>query len=159
MYSASFSFAGQASAYRFVALMNPANSGKNIIFEEASVLAYASVSVISNTALSLYRITSATGGSVQSDSIVNKFQTAYPNPTMELRTANPTVVTGARLFAFAPPVQGLTVGALSPSPQTVMFNHVELVLAQGEGVAFLQEAAGLTGHQYNIYSRWTEQPT
>jgi hypothetical protein len=71
---------------------------------------------------------------------------------------NPTVTAGARIFAFAPPFQGLTVGAFAPSPQAVDFSSTDLVIAPGEGVAFHQEAAGLAAQLYNIYLEWTEQP-
>lgn len=157
MYSINVQSAGQGSAYRFLAIFNSIDSGFQLMLHEATVTAYSAVSVASTTPLLLSRITASSGGTLQNDSVVNKFTTSYPDTITEVRTANPTVTAGSKIYAFAPPIQGLTIGALSPVPQPVRF-VTELILEPGEGFAFHQDAAGLTGHQYSIYACWTEQP-
>jgi hypothetical protein len=158
MYSVNTAVGGQTSAYRFVSVMNPSGSGKNLVVRKANVIGYAGVLTLNTVPLVLSRITAASGGSVQAASVVNKFVTSYPNSASEIRMSNPTVTAGAKIFSFAPPFQGLTVGAFAPAPQVVVFGEAELMLVPGEGVAFHQEAAGLAAQLYNIYLSWTEQP-
>ena len=79
-------------------------------------------------------------------------------PAAEVRITNPTVTLGPKIFSFAPPLQGLTAGAMSPTPQMAAFGDSDLVLGPGEGFAFHQESAGLAAQQYNIYASWTEAP-
>lgn len=158
MYSLNASFGGQTSAYRFVSVMNPVGSGKQLILKKISVIGYAGALSLSTVPLIASRISSVTGGVVQGASAVNKFSTMYPNATAEIRITNPTVVVGARIYSFAPPLQGLTAGALAPTPQTAVFNEAELMLRPGEGFALHQESAGLTAQIYNAYVAWLEQP-
>lgn len=157
MYSFNLTTAGQASTYRFLAVFNPIESGKQLMVHQATVTGYATVTVGSATPVTLSRITSSTSGSLQAASDINKFVSTYPDSITEVRTGNPTVTTGPRIYSFAPPVQGLTIGALSPNPQSVKFK-TELIISPGEGFAFHQTTSGLAGHQYAIYACWVEQP-
>ena len=157
MYSLSFATSGQASAYRFLAVFNPLSSTREITINKASCIGYASVVTTNNTPLLLTRITTSTSGSLQSSSIINKCMSEYSDSAVEVRTTNPTVTTGATVFSFAPPIQGLTVTSFSPVPQWIEFDE-HMHLEPGEGVCFQQGAAGLTAQQYTLYLAWLESP-
>lgn len=156
MYSVSITATGQASAYRFLSLFNPISSENELLLTEASVVAFASSSASSDNPLLLVRTTAASAGSLQAASVINKCITTYPDSAAELRITNPTVTAGARIFSFGPPSQGLTATAYSPAQQTIEFTD-QIYLLPGEGVTFLQEAAGDTDHRYNLYLHWVEQ--
>lgn len=158
MYSVSMSFGGQTSAYRFLSVMNPVESDRHLVLKKISVIGYAGALSLNTVPLIASRITTASGGSVQVASVINKFSTDYPDAAVEIRTANPTVTAGARIYTFAPPLQGVTAGALSPAPQNAAFSEAELKLHPGEGFALHQEAAGLGAQNYSVYVSWVEQP-
>lgn len=157
MYNISMTFNGQGAAHRFCSVFNPSGSGMEVLIGEACVIPYASTSASSDTPFLLSRITTATGGTLQAASVINKCMTTYPDSVAEVRTVNPTVTAGARIFSFSPPSQGLTAVAFAPAQQIFHpMDHIHLM--PGEGVSFLQEAGGDTDHKYNAYLYWMEQP-
>lgn len=158
MYSVSMSFGGQTSAHRFLSVFNPPDSSVRLTLKRLSVIAYASGESLSITPFIASRVSSATGGTQQAASAINKFFGVYEDPSVVIRTDNPTVVAGPRIYSFAPPIQGATPGPFSGTPQTVLFDEGELLMDPGEGFALHQEAAGLVTQNYNVYVAWVEQP-
>lgn len=145
---------GVVAANNYVSLFNPVGSGKNIITFSTSVSSYITGGgSTSKNSMIVSRITTATVGTLQAASAINKFSTSFANPVAEVRTGNPTVTLGAQVLAFPPPVTNDTaivservVGSGATGP---------IVLAPGEGVVF-GTAAGDTDQNWNISFAWGE---
>lgn len=144
---------GVVAANTFVTIFNPVGSGKTLIVLSATVSAY--VTGGGNTtkaSLLATRITTATVGTLQAASALNKFRTSYPNAVGEVRTGNPTITPGANAVAFPPPVGTDTA---TNNERIVASPSASLTLAPGEGIAF-RTAAGDTDENFNIAFTWGE---
>lgn len=150
---------GQASSYTFLSLFNPVGSGKTVLLHHCQAIPYAASTSTSVAVQQLFRITAASGGTLQSASAINKMNTASADTAAEVRTGNPTVTLGPSITSFAPPTQSLTITAYAPAMQELKFladQWGNFVLAEGEGVAYLQGAAGDVDQRLNFTIVWSE---
>lgn len=146
-------FAGVASAYNYLALFNPTGSGKTLVIGAMALSSWTNGGITGAGSMVVKRITASSAGTLQADSAVAKFQTAFPDPVAEVRTSNPTVTAGAQILASPPinqnpgtsPVhQILTAPGISP-----------LSLAEGEGIV-ITAAASDVDEKWNIGVVWSE---
>lgn len=150
---------GVAAANRFLSLFNPAASLKTLIILEASVQSYSVTIAATKNSMRLTRITTATVGTLQAATEINKFISTDPNPTAEVRTANPTVTLGAEVDAFGPN-ENITAAAsnsISRRTQTFQPEWGEFRMAAGEGLAFHQTIAGDVDQTWLLKLIWVEQ--
>ena len=101
-----------------------------------------------------WRITTATGGTLQDDAAVGKIQSHFPDPTAELRTGNPTCTMGAALFNVPAPVENKA----APAQIISLGEAGPLILTPGEGVVLRTEAAAGAGGTWNFSVVWAEGP-
>ena len=147
--------AGVNAANNFLSLFNPVGSGKVISVGAGYVSSYATVNTsIPTVPMNLFRITAASGGTLQTNSTaVAKFQTSQPTSIAEVRTGNPTLTVGAQLANIAP-AEG--VFATDQFIQAAPSVYPPFTLAEGEGVAYRQTAAGQTTTFWNFSIVWAE---
>ena len=143
----------QAGAYNYVSLFNPVGSGRIVsaaaIFISSTLLTSSSIT----DSLRGFRITTATGGTLQANSASAKVQASYPDPVVEIRTANPSVTLGAPIFNSPAPIADKVapVHDVDLPPNAPPF-----VLVPGEGIV-VRSAAGIgVGATWNITLTWTE---
>lgn len=144
---------GVAAANNFLSLFNPVGSGKSVFFGAAYISSEAVAASTNSEPMNLFRITSATGGTLQAASAIGKFQTTMADPTAEVRIGNPTVTVGAQLSNTSPPVGNqvtvpihvVTVPAVAPP----------FILAPGEGIVF-RALNGDTDQRWNLSIVWSE---
>lgn len=138
----------------FMALWNPAGSNK-VMALGAIFVSYMATNPSPAYPLRGYRIsTQPTGGTLQPESAVCRFDTQRFAPVMEVYTDNPTVGTlGAAFFNAAP---GITMGQqLSSGIEQIDapagFNP--FLVYPGEGVVIRQDI-GNPGHYWNLSIVW-----
>lgn len=145
---------GVAAATNYLSLFNPVGSGKNLFLGGVFISAVTAGGSTVTAPMRGFRITTATGGTLQSASTVGKFITANPDPIAEVRTGAPTVTLGAGLFNSPPPLSagnGSTPVHQVPIPP----NSGPFVLAPGEGIV-LRETTGDTDLRWNLSIAWAE---
>ncbi len=151
---------GVAAANRFLSVFNPAANPNTMVLLGVYVCSYSVAIAATKNSLRLTRITAATVGTLQAITAINRFQTAIdPNPTMEVRTANPTVTLAAEIKAFGPNEVITAAGTTAVSQQEFLPNPNwgEFVLVPGQGVAVHQTIAGDVDQTYNIVVVWAER--
>lgn len=144
---------GVAAANNFLSVFNPVGSGKNMFFGAAYISMGTTAPVGNTEPMNVFRITAASGGTLQAASAVGKFQTTMADPTAEVRIGNPTVTVGAQLSntpGISPnpgstPVHIVTVPSIAPP----------FILAPGEGVA-MRALNGDTDQRWNLSIVWSE---
>jgi hypothetical protein len=103
----------------------------------------------------IYRTTAASGGTARSVSAVCKKDTAYPDPTIDLRDTGVTVTLGPKVLNFITPgAAGFMVFALMDF--TRPDGRSDLILRPGEGLCLRQEAAGDTDFRVSWTVEWEE---
>jgi hypothetical protein len=145
--------ANVALANNYVSLFNPVGSGRILsvpaIFISSTLFTSSSISA----SLRGYRITTATGGTLQADSAIAKLQNTYADPVAEVRTLNPSCTLGPALFNSPSPIQdkAAPVHDVDLPPQAP-----PLTLVPGEG-AVIRSSAGIGASAFwNITMAWTE---
>ncbi len=148
--------AGVAGANRFLALFNPANSGRVIRVTKVACQAYAAAGTNALASMGMFQITAASGGTLASGSAINRDWAEETDSLAQVRVDNPTVTAGSvPLAAFAPAiVVGLTIAGVAAASPPSVWNGA-LHLAAGTGVV-LQTAPGDTDQRWNIGIDWTE---
>jgi len=149
------SVAGTTTAnYVYASLFNPSTSGVYIAVKKIYPLIFAAAAAVYIQA-SVFRITSATGGTLLSATAVAKKDTQFPDPKAEVRHTGPTVTnTGARITSYITPGAAGYVHFLGG--MIVFSDYDELVLRPGEGIALIQEAAGDTDFRVILIVEWDE---
>lgn len=149
--------AGVVAANNFISLFNPVGSGKVATLGAAYISSFALAADLSPMPMNGFRITTATGGSLVTNSTtVSKFQSTMPDSICELRTGNPTVTLGAQIFNASQVVAGGANGASTPqniAAAPAVFPP--FTLAPGEGIA-LRTSSGLVATNWNISLVWAE---
>lgn len=147
---------GVVAANNFMALTNPVGSGKTVVFAGAFISSY----IVGDTPTTItsmrgYRATSVSGGTLQADTSVGKFQTSQPSPSGQIRTGGVTATLGTALFN-SPPFIGASKGS-SPfvhqvpiPPQGGLFTLVE-----GESMV-LRTEVGDVDTRWNLSLAWGE---
>lgn len=145
---------GVAAATNYVSVFNPIGSGKNLFLGGIFISAVTAGGSTVTAPMRGFRITTATGGTLQAASAIGKFISTNPDPIAEVRLGNPTVTLGAGLFNSPPPLSagnGSTPVHQVPIPP----NSGPFVLAPGEGIV-LREAIGDTDLRWNLSISWAE---
>jgi len=142
------------AGYVYATLYNPPTSNVYIAVRRLRPLVFAVASAV-YIQISVFRITSASGGTLLPATAIAKKDTAFPDPKAEVRHAGVTVTsTGARVTSYITPGavgQILFVGGLVDYG-----DYDELILRPGEGVALIQEAAGSGNFRVIFYVEWDE---
>lgn len=144
---------GLAVAANYVTVFNPLGSGKTLIFGGAFISCATAGGSTVTTPMRGFRITAASGGTLQLASAVAKFQSSMPNPVAEVRSVSVTATLGPAIFNVPPPESagsGSTVpyGVTNPSPTSFTF-------VPGEGIAFRQ-GIGDVDLRWNLSLVWAE---
>jgi len=147
--------ANVSTAYVYLSLFNPVGSGKFLVV--GGLFVSSTITIPSSVPDSLrgWRITAASGGTLQLDSAVAKVQSNFPDPVAEVRTGNPTVTLGAALFNSPAPIENKasSVHEINLPPGAPPFT-----LVPGEGIAVRTAAGAGTGATWNISVVWAEGP-
>jgi len=140
--------------YVYATLFNPATSNVYIAVKKIYPLVFAAAAAV-YIQVSVFRITSATGGTLLASTAIAKKDTQFPSPKAEVRYAGVTVSnTGARITSFISPGAAGYVHFLGGM---IEFNdYDELILRPGEGIALIQEAAGDTDFRVILIVEWDE---
>ena len=151
--------AGVAAANNFLSLFNPTGSGKTLYLFLAKVSAYGVALATTKNSIRLTRISAASVGTLQADSVVAKFNTKSPDPVAEVRTGNPTITAVAEFWA-TPPQDVITAAGVGV-PVTDKFNPHEItetfvVLLEGQGVVIRQTIAGDIDQTFDMVVVWGE---
>lgn len=145
---------GVVAANNFLSLFNPVGSGKTAAFSGCFVSSTSAGGTTETEPMRGFRITAASAGTLQAASAVVKFVSTYPNPALQVRTANPTCTIDGAIFN-TPPTISATVGStevhsVGSGAQLGVFS-----LAEGEGVV-LRTAAGDVDQRWNLSIVWGE---
>jgi hypothetical protein len=146
---------GTVAANTFMTLYNPLGSGKSVIVGGMFISTVAAAGTSATQPTRIHRIAAApTGGVNVLVSDVFKFNSANPDPVVQLKTGNPTVTLQAPASNTPPPVTigaggGQFVHEVDPPTGTTV------LLAPGEGVA-IHNSAGDTAQRWNISLAWAE---
>lgn len=145
---------GVAAANNYLSLFNPVGSGKNLYAGGVFVSCVAAGGSTVTAPMRGFRITTATGGTLQAASTIAKFITANPDPVAEVRLGNPTTTLGASLFNSPPP---LSAGNGTTPVHQILIppNSGPLLIAPGEGIA-LRQSTGDVDLRWNLSISWAE---
>jgi hypothetical protein len=146
--------AGVLAANNFLSLFNPVGSGKLVSFGSAFISSTAAGASAETEPMRGFRITTATGGTLQAASTIAKFITTDAAPVAEVRIGNPTVTLGAALFN-SPPVISATVGSTNVHVIPVPGGLAPFILAEGEGIV-MRTNAGDVDQRWNLSIVWSE---
>lgn len=142
------------AAQNFLSLFNPSGSGKSLIVLGVTVTDYSVNSVTGATSMEVWRTTAASAGTQIAASNINRFATAFADPSAEVRVGNPTVTLSGldALVGFAP-----SLGSGAQSPNTASPTPgASFIIAPGQGVVFRQ-GAGDTDERWNVQIIWAEK--
>jgi hypothetical protein len=144
---------GVVAANNFLAVFNPANSGKVHVALQLIVASYSGGVTATANSLISKRITASSGGTLVSASTVARFRTDWDDPASAVRIDNPTVTTSGLGLAVVSPVVSAGVGQssaqISPPP------GASFVMTPGQGLVFYT-AGGDVDQVWNITYLWTE---
>lgn len=146
--------AATVAAQNFLSLFNPSGSGKNLVVLGVTVTDYSVNSVTGATSMEVWRTTAASAGTQVTAPNINRFATAFSDPSAEVRVGNPTVTLSGQdaLVGFAP---SLGNGAQSPNTAAPT-PGASFVIAPGQGVVFRQ-SAGDIDERWNVQIIWAEK--
>lgn len=143
---------GTVAAKNFVSLFNPLGSGRLMILGGIFTSCSAFASSLVPLTLRGYRITAASGGTLEDAADIMKFDPAnHPDPASEVRTGNPTVTLGPALLNHPVPVDK-RAGSVT---QTLGFPSAPAKFYPGQGFVMRMEA-GTTELFWNISLVWAE---
>lgn len=145
---------GVAAANNYLTLFNPVGSGKTVSFGSAFISSTAAGGTSVTDPMQGFRITAASGGTLQVDSAVAKFISSEPDPVAEVRTGTVTATLGPQVFN-SPPALASTVGSTNVHIIPVPGGLAPFLLAEGEGIAFRQ-AVGDVDLRWNMSIVWAE---
>lgn len=145
---------GVVAANTFMSLFNPIGSGKTVTLFGGTAAAYVAASSSTvRSSLRFTRVTSVSGGVLQSTSSICKFSSTYPNSIVEIRTNNPTTVTGAVLATLPPAINPASVPFQFAFPMTSGMGPFRI--APGEGI-IVHTLVGDVDQTWNITIIWGE---
>lgn len=145
--------AGVAAANNYFSVFNPVGSGYIHIAFELIVSTYAAGVTASQNSLVSRRITGHSGGTLVTDSAVERFVTAHPNPKTEIRFGNPTVTGSGGPLAVVPPV--ISTGTGTSNTSLAAPPGASFLLTPGQGLVF-GTAAGDTDQVWNFTYLFSE---
>lgn len=145
---------GVAGANNYLSLFNPVGSGKILSFGSAFISSVAAGGSTVADPMQGFRITTATGGTLQANTTFAKFVTADPDSVAEVRTGNPTVTLGSQLFN-SPPAISASTGSTNVHIIPVPGGLQPFTLTEGEGIV-LRAAASDVDIRWNLSIVWAE---
>jgi len=147
---------GTAAANTFLTIFNPVGSGKNVSFAGAFISTGSAAATSATAPMRGYRLSSApTGGVVEATSSVAKFNTAYPDTVVEVRSGNPTVTLGPALWNTPPTLTSGAGGGQFVHEVDTPAGSPPFLLVPGEGIA-INASAGDTDQVWHMTIVWTE---
>lgn len=135
-------------------LFNPAGSGKLLSFGSAFISSTTASGSTETEPLRGFRITTATGGTLQAVNAIGEFVTSEPSPIAEVRIGNPTVTLGPALFN-SPPAISSTTASTNVHTVPVPGGLAPFILAENEGIV-LRTSAGDVDQRWNLSIVWAE---
>jgi len=146
---------GVVAANNFVSLFNPVGSGKLAIIAGFFISSYSVGQATATAPLRGWRITAASGGTLATNSTdVAKFNTSFPNTTMELRNSNPTVTKTTAFFNSPPPI-GTGAGTAFVHAVEAPPGAGTFLCKAGEGVVVSTDSGDVDQH-FNMTIAWAE---
>lgn len=143
---------GTVAAKNYVSIFNPANSTRVLIIGGIFTSSIGTAADTEPRTLRGFRITAASGGTLQPVSAIAKFNTrAHPNPIAEVRTDNPTVTLGAAILNHPAPIDK-RAGSVNA---TLGFPSSPFLFYPGEGFVMRMDV-GVTTLFSNISIVWAE---
>lgn len=145
---------GIAAATNYLSIFNPVASGKNIYAGGVFISCVTAGGSTVTSPMRGFRITTATGGTLQASSAVAKFISANPDSIAEVRLGNPTVTLGAGIFNSPPP---LSAGNGTTPVHQILIppDSGPFLLAPGEGIV-IRQATGDPDLRWNLSISWAE---
>lgn len=140
----------------YYVLFNPVGNTKIGIVEGVTIDCYTTGTVNPATSsMNVFKISSApTGGTQIAQGSIQKFLTTFPNATLQVFVANPTVTTvGNSLIGFPPAIGGGSGNQSGASPTP----GASFILLPGQGVAWQQPGTGNVNQLWNIQMIWAEK--
>lgn len=147
---------GVVTANNYLALVNPAGSGRTIMVAGVFISSVIVGDISSGVdPLRGWLATAITGGVAEPTSSIGKLRSTMPAPVGVIRTGNPTATLGAAWFN-SPPVLGVAKQA-SPFVHQVpaRTDAGPIVLLPGEGTV-LRTESGDTDQRWNLSIAWNE---
>lgn len=150
--------AGQAGAYNWVALNNPAASGKRIALLSVEVQIYSVAAAATKNSTTLVHCTAVATGGASDTANIAKLLSSQSNPVATVLITNPTITAGKQIKAFA--AGGVVTAAGIYSPPDVAYRPAQqdyqFSALEGEGFALRQTVAGDTDQTYCFAIEWME---
>jgi hypothetical protein len=150
--------AGQAGAYNYVALNNPAATGKRIALLSVEIQVYSVAAAATKNSLTLVHCTAVATGGASDTANIAKLLSTQTNPVATVLITNPTITAGKQIKAFAAGGVVTAAGIYSapevayrPNQEDYQFQALE-----SEGFAIRQTVAGDTDQTYCIAIEWME---
>lgn len=144
---------GVAAANNYLSLFNPSSNTKRVLIAGLFLSNTQTNPSAVTTPMRGWRVSTATGGTLVTDlATIAKVQTPDPDPTVEIRTGNPTVTLGAALFNSPPNLDSRSTNVhdvdLPPGFKPFM-------LLPGEGIAVRSDTQTTTIF-WNMTIVWAE---
>lgn len=147
--------AGTVASNNYLSVLNPVGSGKIAIALGFISSNYSGASVTGAQSLRAFRTSAHSGGTDVTAASVNRFLTAFPNPSAQVKIGNPTTTNTnpTNPMIGIPPA----LGTGAQSPQTVSPTPgASFVFLPGEGIVF-NVPAGDTDQLWNMQYIWAEK--
>lgn len=150
--------AGQTGAYNFIALSNPAASGKRIAIIKVDVQTYSVAAAATKNSTRLTHCTAEATGGADDSANIHRILSTQAAPVGVLRITNPTVTAGKEIKGFA--AGGvITAAGIYSSPEISydpFAEEAQSIILPGEGIAVRQTVAGDADQTYCIRVLWME---
>lgn len=147
--------AGTVTDNNYISVLNPVGSGKLAIALGFITTNYSGASVTDAQSLRAFRTSAHTGGTDVTAANVNRFATAFPNPSSQVKIGNPGVtVTNPTnpMIGIAP-----SLGSGDQTPVTVAPTPgASFVFLPGEGIVF-NVPVGDIDQKWNMQYVWAEK--
>jgi len=142
------------SGYVYASFFNPSTSGVYVAIRRLIPMVFAVAAAV-YIQVSVFRITSHSGGTLLDTTAIVKKDTSFPNPKVEVRYGGVTVTsTGARVISYISPG---AAGLIHLLAGVINYDdYDELILRPGEGIALIQEAAGDADFRVILHVEWDE---
>ncbi len=147
---------GVVAANNFLSIFNPVGSGKTIVVAQFICYPYATAAASPTDNMQVWRITTASVGTVLAAANINKFDTAQPNSIADVRTGNPTTTLLGTVPVLAiPPAVTAAASGVSATSNIVPPTGALFTCHPGEGVV-ARTPAGSVGQTWSLGFSWLE---
>lgn len=150
--------AGQAGAYNWLALNNPAASGKNIALLSVEVQIYSVAAAATKNSTTLVHCTAVATGGASDTANIARLLSSQAAPVATVLITNPTITAGKQIKAFA--AAGVITAAGTYNAPDVQYRpnqeDYQFIALPTEGFALRQTVAGDTDQTYCINLEWVE---